>query len=464
MSPRPCCGRRRPTHASTRASAPTSPGSSARTGVSFDDYAALQRWSVDDPGAFWSSVWEHFDVRSSTDPGQPLADARMPGARWFPDARLNWAEHCLRLAGRAGDDVVLVARSQTRDRVTMTADELRDAVARTRAGLARLGVGPGDRVAAYLPNVPEAVVALLATASLGAIWSSCAPEFGTRSVVDRLSQVEPKVLLTIDGYRYAEREVDRSCRGGRHPCRAAQPRGHGRAPLPARRCRANPRCACLVGARGRSGRARLRARAVRSSAVRALQLGHDRPPEADRPRPRRDPPRAPQDPRAPPRPRRRGPVLLVQHHGLDDVELPGLRAGRRRHDRPVRRLTRPPRPVGAVADGRRGGRDLLRHLGSVPHGLPQGRPAPGRGRRPIASPGHRLDRLAAPGRGVPVRLRRDQPIGPSPVRLRRNRRVHRLRRSVAAGAGLGGRDLVPPPRLRRRGVLARRPAARRRAG
>jgi acetoacetyl-CoA synthetase len=92
----------------------------------------------------------------------------------------------------------------------MTADELRDAVARTRAGLARLGVGTGDRVAAYLPNVPEAVVALLATASLGAIWSSCAPEFGTRSVVDRLSQVQPKVLLTIDGYRYGEREVDRS--------------------------------------------------------------------------------------------------------------------------------------------------------------------------------------------------------------------------------------------------------------
>ena len=179
-------------------------------GVSFDDYAALQRWSVDDLDAFWSSVWEHFDVRSSTDPGPPLADAGMPGARWFPDARLNWAEHCLRLAGRPGDDVVLVARSQTRDRVTMTADELRDAVARTRAGLARLGVGTGDRVAAYLPNVPEAVVALLATASLGAIWSSCAPEFGTRSVVDRLSQIQPKVLLTIDGYRYGEREVDRS--------------------------------------------------------------------------------------------------------------------------------------------------------------------------------------------------------------------------------------------------------------
>jgi acetoacetyl-CoA synthetase len=134
----------------------------------------------------------------------------MPGARWFPDARLNWAEHLLRLPGRADDDVVIVARSQTRDRVEVTAAGLRAAVARCRTGLRRLGVGRGDRVAAYLPNVPEAIVAHLATASLGAIWTSCAPEFGTRSVVDRLSQVEPAVLVTIDGYRYGDREIDRA--------------------------------------------------------------------------------------------------------------------------------------------------------------------------------------------------------------------------------------------------------------
>ena len=179
-------------------------------GLAFDDYAALHRWSVNELGAFWSSVWEHFGVRSSTDPGPALADRHMPGATWFPGARLNWAEHCLRLAGRRDDEVVLVARSQSRDRVSLTAAELRDAVARARAGLQRLGLGPGDRVAAYLPNTPEAVVGLLATASLGAIWSSCAPEFGTRSVVDRWSQIEPKVLLTIDGYRYGDREVDRT--------------------------------------------------------------------------------------------------------------------------------------------------------------------------------------------------------------------------------------------------------------
>jgi len=190
-------------------------------GLHFDTYDELLRWSIDDLDGFWSSVWEHFDVRSVQPPGPALADARMPGARWFPDARLNWAEHCLRLAGRTDDDIVVIARSQSRDRVTLTVRELRELVARARAGLIRLGVGRGDRVAAYLPNVPEAVIGLLATASLGAIWASCAPEFGTRSVVDRLSQISPKVLLTIDGYRYGDRAVDRT--DGLAAIRAALP-------------------------------------------------------------------------------------------------------------------------------------------------------------------------------------------------------------------------------------------------
>jgi acetoacetyl-CoA synthetase len=179
-------------------------------GLAFDDYPALLRWSIDELDTFWQSIWDHFGVRSTTDPGPALADRRMPGARWFPGARLNWAEHCLRLDGRDVDDVVVIARSQTRERTALTAAELRDEVARVRAGLQRLGVRRGDRVAAYLPNVPEAAIALLATASLGATWSSCAPEFGTRSVVDRFSQIEPTVLLTIDGYRYGERVVDRT--------------------------------------------------------------------------------------------------------------------------------------------------------------------------------------------------------------------------------------------------------------
>ncbi len=179
-------------------------------GLAFDDYADLHRWSVDDLGGFWRSVWDHFGVRSQVDPGPALAEDRMPGARWFPAARLNWAEHCLSLGGRVAGDAMIVARSQSRDRIVLTGDQLREEVARVRAGLERLGVGPGDRVAAYLPNVPEAVIGLLATASMGATWSSCAPEFGTRSVVDRWSQIEPVVLLTIDGYRYGTRDVDRT--------------------------------------------------------------------------------------------------------------------------------------------------------------------------------------------------------------------------------------------------------------
>jgi acetoacetyl-CoA synthetase len=178
-------------------------------GLRFAGYDDLLRWSTSDLDGFWGSIWDHFEVSSETHTGPALADETMPGARWFPTAHLNWAEHCLRLAGRLGSDTVVVARSQTRDRMTLTADELRAEVGRVRAGLEGLGVGRGDRVAGYLPNVPEAVVALLATASLGAIWTSCAPEFGVRSVVDRFSQVEPKVLLAVDGYRYGEREVDR---------------------------------------------------------------------------------------------------------------------------------------------------------------------------------------------------------------------------------------------------------------
>ena len=178
-------------------------------GLRFAGYDDLLSWSTSELDGFWGSIWDHFEVSSETHSGPALVDEAMPGARWFPTAHLNWAEHCLRLAGRLGSDTVVVARSQTRDRVTLTAEELRAEVGRVRAGLEGLGVGPGDRVAGYLPNVPEAVVALLATASLGAIWTSCAPEFGVRSVVDRFSQVEPKVLLAVDGYRYGEREVDR---------------------------------------------------------------------------------------------------------------------------------------------------------------------------------------------------------------------------------------------------------------
>lgn len=189
----------------------------------FSGYEDVWRWSVEEPGAFWRSIWDHFEIvdHALTGPGPALAGERMPGATWFPDARLNYAEHALRLPGRSLDDVVLVGRSQTRPHLDLTAAELRDQVARCRAGLVRLGVGRGDRVAAFLPNVPEAVVALLATASLGAVWTSCAPEFGTRAVIDRFGQVEPRVLLAVDGYRYGDKAIDRTTELGE--IRAALP-------------------------------------------------------------------------------------------------------------------------------------------------------------------------------------------------------------------------------------------------
>jgi acetoacetyl-CoA synthetase len=175
------------------------------------DYASLWRWSVDDLDGFWASIWE----RAAISPAEPyervLADrdqwtGTQPGGRWFPGARLNYAAHALRTEP---EGPAVVARSQTRPPVELSMAELRDQVARCRAGLQRLGVRQGDRVAAYLPNIPETLVAFLATASLGAVWSSCAPEFGTRSVLDRFRQIEPVVLLAVDGYRYGVKEIDR---------------------------------------------------------------------------------------------------------------------------------------------------------------------------------------------------------------------------------------------------------------
>ncbi|UOZ02847.1 acetoacetate--CoA ligase [Amycolatopsis sp. WQ 127309] len=176
-------------------------------GLDFEDYASLHRWSVTDLDGFWSSIRDYFGVRFHTKETAVVPDPRMPGTEWFPGATLNYAEHAL--SHRPDDEVAVIAYAQTRPRVELTWAELRDQVARARAGLKRLGVGRGDRVVAYLPNIPETVVAYLATASLGAVWASCAPEFGARAVLDRFGQVEPKVLLTVSGYRYGTKDVDR---------------------------------------------------------------------------------------------------------------------------------------------------------------------------------------------------------------------------------------------------------------
>ena len=177
-------------------------------GVNVSGHEELWHWSVSDLEGFWSAVWEFFGVISHAPYSCVLPERVMPGTAWFPGARLNYAEHALRSEdpGR----VMVLGRSQTRPDLDLTAGQLRDQVARARAVLAGLGVGPGDRVAGYLPNVPEALVAFLATASLGAIWASCATEFGPRSVIDRFGQIEPSVLLVAGGYRYGSKDVDRS--------------------------------------------------------------------------------------------------------------------------------------------------------------------------------------------------------------------------------------------------------------
>ena len=176
-------------------------------GLRFDSYDELWRWSVADLDGFWSSIVERFGIEFETPPGRVLARASMPGAEWFPGSRLSYPEHIFRDRDPAG--VVIRHASELRELDEWTWQRLAQETAAIAAGLRELGVGSGNRVAAYMPNIPETVAAFLAASSLGAIWSSAAPEFGVRSVVDRFSQIEPKVLLAVDGYRYGGRDFDK---------------------------------------------------------------------------------------------------------------------------------------------------------------------------------------------------------------------------------------------------------------
>jgi acetoacetyl-CoA synthetase len=180
----------------------------ARTNDLPEQYGDLWQWSVDDIGRFWAAVWEFFDVQADGDPDPVLGTREMPGAEWFPNTQLSYPEHVFR--GKDDNALAIQHASELRELSSWTWGDLRRETARVRAGLVERGVGHGDRVAAYMPNIPETIAALLATASLGAIWSSAAPEFGVRSVVDRFQQIQPKVLLAIDGYRYGGKDFDKS--------------------------------------------------------------------------------------------------------------------------------------------------------------------------------------------------------------------------------------------------------------
>jgi acetoacetyl-CoA synthetase len=177
-----------------------------RWAVEVPDYAALHQWSVNHREDFWTTVWDFCSVRAATR-GKPVlrnGDA-MPGAEWFPEARLNFAENLLR---GQGAEAAIIFWGEDRIKRSLSHDDLRGQVSRLQQALRAMGVGVGDRVAGFLPNLPETVIAMLATASLGAVWSSCSPDFGVQGVLDRFGQIEPKVLFVADGYFYGGREFD----------------------------------------------------------------------------------------------------------------------------------------------------------------------------------------------------------------------------------------------------------------
>ena len=180
-------------------------------GLKFADYEALWRWSVTDLEAFWQSIWDYFGLASPTPYSRVLEHRAMPGARWFPGASINYVAEVFR-NGKASRDAgrpAIVFRNESGDQPDISWEELERRVASLAASLRNAGVVEGDRVVAYLPNIPEAIVSLFAVASIGAIWSVCAPDMGPVGVLDRFRQIAPKVLIGCDGYRYGGKEYDR---------------------------------------------------------------------------------------------------------------------------------------------------------------------------------------------------------------------------------------------------------------
>jgi len=180
-------------------------------GLKFTSYHELWRWSVTDLDAYWQSVWDYFDLYSPTPHAAVLANNVMPGAVWFPGAQANYAQQVLRHAAPAdaAGFQAIISRNEKGEHRELSWPELRRQVASLALHLKAQGVQPGDRVAAYLPNIPETMVAFLATASIGGVWSLCAPDMGTNAVLDRFKQIAPKVLIACDGVRYGGRDFDR---------------------------------------------------------------------------------------------------------------------------------------------------------------------------------------------------------------------------------------------------------------
>lgn len=177
-------------------------------GLRFQTYEQLWNWSVTDIEGFWSAIWHFYEVQAKTPYDQVLADKKMPGAKWFPGSTLNYAEHIFR--NEVPEKAAIIYQSENRELGEITWSKLKKKTAAIAAYLKSLGVQPGDRVVAYASNIHETITAFLACASIGAVWSSCAPEFGIMSVIDRFKQIEPKVLFAVDGYRYGGKDFDRT--------------------------------------------------------------------------------------------------------------------------------------------------------------------------------------------------------------------------------------------------------------
>lgn len=175
--------------------------------LEFSDYHSLWEWSVNEIESFWESIWEYFQIEADEPYETTLTSRKMPGMRWFPEAKMNYTKHVFR--NRDEQKTAIIHTSENRPKTEVTWKQLYEDTAAFQKTLMELGVEKGDRVVAYLPNIYETVVAFLATASLGAIWSSASPDFGTQSVIDRFKQIEPKVMITIDGYNYAGKTFNR---------------------------------------------------------------------------------------------------------------------------------------------------------------------------------------------------------------------------------------------------------------
>ena len=175
-------------------------------GLDFDDYNTLWQWSVTNIADFWGSLWDFYEIKASK-PYTKVIEGKMPTAKWFLGSELNYVEHVFRRTST--DYPALLFQSEIQPLMEISWSDLYEKVSSVAASLRDLGVKKGDRVAAFLPNIPETVVAFLATASIGAIWSSCSPDFGTRSVIDRFKQIEPKILFAVDGYQYGGKAFER---------------------------------------------------------------------------------------------------------------------------------------------------------------------------------------------------------------------------------------------------------------